>query len=72
MPDREVTEEIVAALNAWEAEHKDDDLDLQDAAADLRDQGLSWDQVAHELAIPISAARRAAAGAHQRLSLIHI
>lgn len=44
----------------------DDDLELQDAAADLRAQGLSWDQIAHELAIPIGAAQRAAASAQQR------
>lgn len=44
----------------------DDDLELQDAAADLLDQGLSWTEIAHELGIPIGAVQRAVASAHQR------
>lgn len=44
----------------------DDDLDLQDAAADLRDQGLSWAEIARELGIPVGAVQRAVASADQR------
>ncbi|TSD93482.1 hypothetical protein FOV72_19675 [Gordonia rubripertincta] len=44
----------------------DDDLELQDAAAELYDQGLSWVDVARELDLPIEVAKTAAQQALRR------
>ncbi len=42
------------------------DREIQDLAADMREHGHSWADIAHELALPEATVRIAAAQAHQR------
>lgn len=42
------------------------DREIQDLAADMRERGRSWADIAHELAIPVATAKLAAAQAHHR------
>ena len=42
------------------------DREIQDLAADLREHGRSWADIAHDLALPEATVKRAAEQAHQR------
>ncbi|MBA5846334.1 hypothetical protein [Gordonia amicalis] len=42
------------------------DREIQDLAADMREHGRNWADIAHELALPEATVRIAAAQAHQR------
>ena len=42
------------------------DRELGDLAADMREHGRSWADIAHDLAIPVATAMLAADQAHQR------
>ena len=42
------------------------DREIQDLAADMREHGRSWADIAHELAIPVATAKLAVDQAHQR------
>ncbi|WP_078113961.1 hypothetical protein [Gordonia sp. IITR100] len=42
------------------------DREIQDLAADMREHGRSWTDIAHELAIPVATAQLAADQAHHR------
>ena len=42
------------------------DRELGDLAADMREHGRSWGDIAHDLALPEVTVRRAAEQAHQR------
>lgn len=43
-----------------------EDREVQDLAADMRERGRSWADIAHDLALPEAAVRRAVDQAHQR------
>ncbi|MCK8615335.1 hypothetical protein [Gordonia sp. C13] len=42
------------------------DREIQDLAADMRQRGRSWADIAYELALPQATVKRAAEQAHQR------
>ncbi|MDS1116378.1 hypothetical protein RD149_21780 [Gordonia westfalica] len=42
------------------------DRELQDLAADMREHGRSWADIAHDLALPEATVKRAVDHAHQR------
>ncbi|PZT97264.1 MAG: hypothetical protein DI630_21960 [Gordonia sp. (in: high G+C Gram-positive bacteria)] len=42
------------------------DREIQDLAADMRDHGRSWADIAHELALPEATVKHAVDQAHQR------
>ncbi|MFT4397864.1 hypothetical protein ACLTEW_23310 [Gordonia lacunae] len=42
------------------------DSEIQDLAADMRERGRSWADIAHELAIPVATAKLAVDQAHHR------
>ena len=42
------------------------DREVQDLAADMREHGRSWADIAHDLALPEATVKLAAAQAHQR------
>ena len=42
------------------------DREIQDLAADMRERGRSWADIAHDLALPEATVKLAVAQAHQR------